>query len=411
VLATSIIKPAISGIPDHVPPDLVYTLPLFARTVVRENPQETLIPQMHEELPDICFVTNIRRGDQPAWLLKRADDVQILLRDADNFTKKGMGRFAQSIGEDWLIIPTEADPPVHAQYRQALNSYFAPQRMFALKDQVRERARKLIIAFKDRGQCDFVLEFSEQYPINIVLDLLGLPVERLPEFLVWEKEMLHTNDMAVQAAAVRKVKNYLLEEIDSRRRAPRDDYITRVLGFESFGRPWTNDEVLGHCFNLYLGGLDTVTSLLGNIFNFLASHPGHQNSLREDPSLIVLAVEELLRAFAPVTVFRIATKELEIRGQKIMPGEYVSFSTPVVGRDPAFYPDPQDVRFDRKAPHMSLGSGIHKCLGMHLARLEMQIAVEEFLTLLPEFRIKDGFEVSYYVGNILHIPKLHLQWN
>jgi len=244
-----------------------------------------------------------------------------------------------------------------------------------------------------------------------VLDLLGLPQDRMQQFLKWEKEMLHTNDWQVRGNAVRQVKEYLLEEIEARRKAPRDDYISKVLNFEADGRKWNEEEVFGHCFNLYLGGLDTVTSLLGNIFEYLASHPEHQNSLRNDPSQIVLAVEEFLRAFAPVTAFRIASKEIEIHGQKIMPGEYVAFCTPVVGRDPNFYPNPQEVRFDRKAPHMSLGSGIHKCLGMHLARLELQIAVEEFVGTLPEFRVKDGFKVGYFVGNILHVPELHLQWN
>src|SRR3546814_16213620 len=98
----------------------------------------------------------------------------------------------------------------------------------------------------------------------------------------------------------------------------------------------------------------------------------------------------VLLDFAPGTAFRIATKEIDHRGQKIKPGDYVAVVTLVVGRDPTFYSDPEEVRFDRKAPHMSLGSGIHKCLGMHLARLELQIAVEEFVTTLPEFRIKDG---------------------
>ncbi len=401
---------ATQTLPDHVKPDTVFTLKLFAREAIPENPHETLIPELHRTLPDIAYVTNIFPGDQPGWLLKNAEDVQVMLRDADNFTKNGMGKWAQNIGESWLVIPTEADPPIHTEYRKALNSHFAPQRMFALKEQVRDRARALIAVFKDRGHCDFVDEFSEKYPINIVLDLLGLPQERLPEFLTWEKEMLHSNDWQVRGDAVRKVKNYLLEEIEARRQSPRDDYITKVLGFEVNGRPWNDDEVLGHCFNLYLGGLDTVTSLLGNIFEFLARNPGHQYQLRNDTSLIVLAVEEMLRAFAPVTAFRIASREIEICGQKIMPGDYVSVCTPVVGRDPNFYNDPQAIRFDRKAAHMSLGSGIHKCLGMHLARLELQIAVEEFVTTLPEFRLKEGFTPLYFVGNILHVPELHLQW-
>lgn len=397
-------------IPAHVPPELVVTLPLYARKRVYENPHETLIPQMQAELPPICYVTNIFPGDQPGWLLKHADDVQVMLRDADNFTKKGMGKWAQNIGEDWLVIPTEADPPIHTEYRKALNGHFSPQKMFQLKDGIRERAQTLVAQFKDRGGCDFIAEFSEKYPINIVLDLLGLPQERMPEFLKWEKEMLHTNDWAVRGNAVRQVKDYLMAEIESRRQMPRDDYITKVLSFEVEGRLWNDDEVFGHCFNLYIGGLDTVTSLLGNIFEYLATHPEQQNALRANPLLIVLAVEEFLRAYAPVTAFRIASKEIEICGQKVMPGEYVAVATPVIGRDPTYYPEPDEIRFDRKAPHMSLGSGIHKCLGMHLARLELQIAVEEFVTQLPEFRIKDGFQVPFFVGNILHVPDLHLQW-
>ncbi len=128
------------------------------------------------------------------------------------------------------------------------------------------------------------------------------------------------------------------------------------------------------------------------------------SELREKPGLIVTAVEEFLRAYAPVTAFRIAAKEIEIHGQKIMPGEYVSVATPVTGCDPSYYDQPELVRFDRKAPHVSLGGGIHKCLGMQLARLELQIA-------LPEFRVKDGFKVTYFVGNIMHVPELELQWD
>ncbi len=397
-------------LPAHVPPELAVTLPLFSRKVVHENPQETLIPQMHAELPPLCYVTNIFPGDHPGWLLKNAEDVQAILRDADNFTKNGMGKWAQNIGENWLVIPTETDPPIHADYRKALNGHFSPQKMFALKDQVRDRARTLIAAFKDKGECDFIADFSERFPVNIVLDLLGLPQDRMQEFLKWEKEMLHTNDWEVRGNAIRQVKTYLMEEIAARREQPRDDYISKVLDFEVQGRKWNEDEVFGHCFNLYIGGLDTVTSLLGNIFNYLASHPEQQDSLRRNPSQIVLAVEEFLRAFAVVTAFRIATREIEMYGQTIMPGEYVTFCSPLISRDPAFYPNPQEVRFDRKAPHMALGSGIHKCLGMHLARLELQIAVEEFVTTLPAFRIKDGFQVPYFLGNILHIPDLHLQW-
>jgi cytochrome P450 len=399
------------ALPAHVPPELAFDLPFFGRTSIVENPHETLIPEMHASLPPVTYVTNIFPGKQPGWLLKHATDVKALLLDSDNYVKKGMGKWSQGLGENWLVIPTESDPPFHAQYRKALNPSFAPLKMVALTGQIRERARALIATFKDRGECNFVTEFSEKFPINIVLDLLGLPQDRMQQFLTWEKQMLHTDDLVVRANATRAVKNYLLEEIESRRRSPREDYITQILSYEIDGRKWNEDEVLGHCFNLYLGGLDTVTSLLGLMFNFLATHPDHQRQLRETPTLNVFAVEEMLRAFAPVTSFRICSKEIEIRGQKIMPGEYVALSTPIAGRDPTYYENPQVVDFNRKPTILSLGGGIHKCLGQHLARLELQNAVLEFVTTIPEFRVKDGFEVRYFVGNILHVPALELQWN
>jgi cytochrome P450 len=407
----TVLPPPVSGVvPPHVPPELVVRSPLFARTTVYENPYETIIHDIHEG-PRVTYVTNIFPGDRPGWLVRRAEDLRALLQDTDNFVKRGMGQWAQGIGENWLVIPTEADPPIHAFYRQALNPHFSPKTMMAMSDQIRGRARVLIDRFKANGECDFLEDFAVGYPVNIVLDLLGLPQERMGEFLKWEHELLHTNDLAVRQGATHAVKNYLLEEIESRRQNPRDDYISRVLEFEVDGRQWTAEEVFGHCFNLYLGGLDTVTSHLGLAFQHLATHPEHQQQLRDKPGLSVIAVEEMLRAYAPVTSFRICAKEVEFAGVTMMPGDYVSVATAVAGRDPEQYDHPDDVRFDRKPSILSLGGGIHKCLGMHLARLELQIAMDEFVTSLPEFRVKDGFQVPFHVGNILHVEALPLVWN
>jgi cytochrome P450 len=401
---------AVQALPEHVPPELAVRSPLYERVTVYENPFETIIPQIHEG-PRVTYVTNIFPGRRPGWLLRRAEDVRTLLQDTEHFVKRGMGQWAQGIGENWLVIPTEADPPIHAFYRQALNPFFTPQKILAMNDQIRMRARNLIAKFKDKGECDFLEDFAVAYPVNIVLDLLGLPAERMPQFLKWEREMLHTDDLEVRANATRAVKNYLLEEIDSRRKNPRNDYISGVLNYEADGRRWNDEEVFGHCFNLYLGGLDTVTSHLGMEFYHLATHPEHQRQLRENPQLTVVAVEELLRAYAPVTSFRICAKEVQFSGVTVKPGEYVALATPVAGRDPTEYPNPGEIRFDRKPAHVTLGSGIHKCLGMHLARRELQIAIEEFLKEIPEFRIKDGFKVPFFVGNIVHVQALPLVWN
>ena len=399
-------------LPPHVKPENAIASAFFARKVVKDCPQETLIPEMHATLGPITYVTNIFPGDKPGWLLTGYEDTMAMLRNVDDFTKNGMGQWSQSIGENWLVLPTEVDPPMHTHYRKALNPSFSPQKMAAMKEDLRGRAIDLIDKFRDRKECDFVNEFSERYPIYIVLDLLGLPQDRMAEFLVWEKNMLHTNDWEVRKAAVKNAVDYLKGEIAARRAAPRNDYISRLFDLEAEdGRKWNEEEVLGHCFNLFLGGLDTVTTMLGNIFTWLARHPEQQQQLRDNPDQIVLAVEEFLRVFGPVTAFRIATKELEIHGQKIMPGEYVSVCTPVANQDPKMHENPSEVRFDRKAPHIALGGGIHKCLGMHLARFELQVALEELLKAIPLFRVKDGFDLGYFVGNITFVPALELQWD
>lgn len=397
--------------PAHVPPGSAVSLRLYDRVVIPECPQETLVPEIHRTLGPITWVSNISVGMAGGWLLTGLGDLTTILRDPSNYTKKGMARFAQSIGEDWLTIPTEPDPPIHAEYRRPINPYFSPQRMMAMRDQLRERADRLIDTFKDRGECDFVREFSQKYPIYVVLDLLGLPQDRLDEFLEWEYKILHTKTLEERAVGVRAVKQYLNQQIAERRREPRDDYITRILDYEFEGRKWTDEEVFGHCFNLFIGGLDTVTTMLGNTFNWLARYPERQEELRADPKLHVGAVEEMLRVYGPVTSFRIATTELEIHGQRILPGDFVSNATPVVGQDPSAYENPREIRFDRKTPHVALGNGIHKCLGQHLARLELQTALEHFLSAVPTFRHKQGFEPGYFVGNIQFLPELELQWH
>jgi cytochrome P450 len=399
-------------LPAHVPAERAMRLPFFGREIVKDCPQETMIPEMHRTLGPITYVTNIFPGDKPGWLLTGYEDTMAMLRNVDDFTKNGMGQWSQSIGENWLVLPTEVDPPMHSAYRKGLNPSFSPQKMAAMKDDLRKRATNLIDKFSGRTECDFVNEFSERYPIYIVLDLLGLPQYRMAEFLLWEKAMLHSNDWEVRSGGVRSAVDYLKAEIALRRAAPRDDYITKLFDLEAEdGRKWNDEEVLGHCFNLFLGGLDTVTTMLGNIFTHLARYPAQQQELRDNPDRIVLAVEEFLRIYGPVTAFRIATRELEIHGQKIMPGEYVSVSTPVANQDPKMHENPAEARFDRKAAHIALGGGIHKCLGMHLARLELQVALEELLKALPLFRVKDGFELGYFVGNITFVPALELQWD
>ena len=382
---------------------------LFDRQIIHDNPHETIIPAIHAG-PAVFYADNVTLN-QPGWVVRRAEDLRKIYADTENYHKRGNTGFAQMIGEDWDIIPTELDPPVHTAYRSALNPLYAPSQMMKLDIKVRERARELIARFKDKGECEFVADFAILFPITIFLEMIDLPVDRLGQFLEWENQMLRGTDRDIQIASVRAVKELLVETIAQRRKNPGDDLISKTMELEVNGRKWNDMEVFGHCFNLYLGGLDTVTANLSLQFRHLADNPHDQQTMRENsPSQNVVAVEELLRAYAAVSTQRIVSKEHQLDGNTLLPGDVVSMSTPLAGRDPEAYDNPQEVRLDRKPTHVTLGHSLHRCLGQHLARRELQTAIEEFVKVVPQFRVQEGFRVPWHTGNIIQVTELPLRW-
>lgn len=382
---------------------------LFDRKVIYDNPHETIVPAVHQG-PAVFYADNVA-FNKPGWVVRRSEDLRKIYADTENYHKSGNTGFAQMIGESWDIIPTELDPPVHTAYRSALNPLYSAGQMMKLDGKVRERARELIAKFKDKGECEFVQDFAILFPITIFLELIDLPVERLEQFLEWENQLLRGTDVAVQIASVRAVKELLLETIAERRKNPGDDLISKCMTLEVDGRKWNDSEVFGHAFNLYLGGLDTVTANLSLQFRHLADNPQDQQTMRENaPAQNVVAVEELLRAYAAVSTQRIVSKEHELDGHTLLPGDVVSMSTPLAGRDPEAYDNPQDVRLDRKPMHVTLGHSLHRCLGQHLARRELQTAIEEFVKVIPMFRVQEGFRVPWFTGNVIQVNELPLRW-
>jgi cytochrome P450 len=212
------------------------------------------------------------------------------------------------------------------------------------------------------------------------------------------------------AESVRNVIAYLDEEIEARRSNPREDLISFALQSRIGERPLTVDELRGFAFNLFIGGLDTVSTNLGLQFWHLATHPTDQAFLRANPKEIPHAIDELMRAYGAVTTFRTCKKETKVGDARILPGDKVALSTSLAGRDPAEFDEPQEVRFDRRPRHIGFGFGIHTCMGMHLARRELRVAIEEFLARIPEFRIADGHDMRFHLGMIQPV-ELPLAWD
>ncbi len=396
-------------IPDHVPPELVRPYPLGARRIIYENPYETIIPKLHEG-PAVFMAPDAYLSIAPGWVFRRAEDIKKIFMDTTNFIKKGNTNFAQMIGEDWDAIPTELDPPRHTGIRKALNPLFTPQKVGALEGKVRQRAQEYIAAFKDRGHCDFIAEFAVPYPVSIFLDLLGLPQEGMTQFLEWEFALIHASDMDDRAAGVRAVKAFLLETIEERRKRPADDLISNALRIEVDGKKLSPIEVFGHCFNLYIGGLDTVSANVGLHFMHLATHPDQQRELRETPELIPKAMMEMLRAYATVSSQRICANDIEVAGVKMKAGDRVLLPTPLAARDPEQFDNPNEIRFDRNASNITFGFGIHRCLGVYLAQREIQFALEEMLSTVPQFEVRQGFQIPFRVGSVVQTAGLELVW-
>lgn len=395
-------------IPAHVPPGLVRSFPYAFGITTSADPFGDWAPAVHEG-PAVFYAPHAYPGFTPAWIVRKVEDLRKIYFDTATFSSKDFSPYSKMVGDTWTNLPVEIDPPEHAKYRTFINPLFTPAAMAKLEDKIRGYAVEYIEAFRARGSCEFMSEFAFEFPIKVFLELMDFPLSNIRQFLEWETGLLHEMDMAKMADATRNVVAYLREQIEERRKRPRNDLISYALAGEVEGRKLDDDELVGLAFNLFIGGLDTVSTNMGLHFAHLARNPQDQVFLRENPKQIPHAIDEMMRAYAAVTTFRTVTRETEFGGVKMMPGDRVAMSTTLAGRDPEAFPNPGEVHFDRNPRHVSFGFGPHMCLGMHLARREMRIAMEEFVNRIPGFGLKPGHQIEYHLGMIQPVT-LPLVW-
>ncbi|MBB5707441.1 cytochrome P450 [Sphingopyxis panaciterrulae] len=275
---------------------------------------------------------------------------------------------------------------------------------------MREMAGKLIDAIKDKGECEFIRAFGEQMPVRIFLELMGMADDDLEKFRNWADMIVH--DRARRGQAMREVKAFLEEQIAEHRANPRPGtLVSDVIDFKADDRPFTDEEVMGTVFLLFIGGLDTVVSSLTFHFRYLAEHPEAQKLLREDPAKIPDAVEELFRAFPVVTTGRIVSADTDIFGVTMKKGDMVAGSTLLSTSDPEEFENPEKIDLGRSPNrHNAFSFGPHRCLGSHLARREIQVAIDEWLKRIPEFSVEPGFEPETLGGGVMGMKELRLVW-
>lgn len=403
--------PAAAAIPAHVPPHLVRDTDLWQELAAAGIDIFKRAAALHQQTPPIFYVP--RLGYMPgAWVPRRQDDLRRILQDTDTFSSRGLTPFAQLLGEDWRLIPVEIDPPEHAKYRNLLNPLFSPKRIDALEPAIRAQAASLIDRFAAKGRCDFNADFADVFPTLVFLRLMGWPEDQAPRFVRWTHTIIKSMDMATVVGAVKEVRDHLRERIAERRSTPDDDFISHLMRSQVDGRPMTDDEIFGMSFLVFIGGLDTVASSLGFHFMHLARHPEQQAELRAHPERIAQAVEELLRSHSIVNGRRTVTREVTMGEVTMQPGDFVLISSELGSLDPEKFKCPAQVDFNRadaQVPHQAFSFGPHRCVGSHLARRELRIALELWLQEVPPFHMTEH-PVQVRAAGVFGVEGLQLAW-
>ena len=394
--------------PDHVPADLLWDHDFNLFTSEGNDPFRRVC-ELHDG-PDLVWARRIdwRHG---GWIPTRHALIREVLTDSEHFSSKS-GDFMATVGLDWPLIPLELDPPQHQLYRKALEPFFSPTAVNALDGAVRQVCEQLMAGFEAADRCEFITEFAQKFPSYIFLDIMGMPRDRLPEFLEWERGMLHPVDAQQQIASMQAILTYLDAFIREQRESATSDLMKSLLAAR-YGdeRPLTETEMLSIVFVLYIGGLDTVYGTLGWLFWYLTQDLPLQARLRERPEDITPAIEELLRAFSVTGSQRRVVKDCAFHGVRMRAGDRVLISLALAGRDPQAYADPHRVDIDRPVRHVAFGTGPHTCLGLRLAKREIRIVLEAFLAHCRDIRMPEGEHHAFHTGTVMGLDRLPLRWD
>jgi cytochrome P450 len=253
-----------------------------------------------------------------------------------------------------------------------------------------------------RGRGDAAAEYAQQIPVRVIARVLGVPLELSDTFTGWVRDVLEFANVPERRNAGRDaIVAYFLEQMEVRRTNPGDDLLSALLHTEVDGAPVPDAHILGTVALTLIAGVDTTWSGIGAALWHLATHPEDRKRLVDEPALIPTAIEELLRAYAPVTMARIVAEDVEVGGCPMKAGDRVLLSFSAANRDPEAFPDADKVVIDRLANrHVAFGVGIHRCAGSNLARMELLVAIEEWLARFPDFHLEEGAEVTWAGGQV-----------
>jgi len=340
------------------------------------------------------------------WLPTRHDEVSAIAYDTDHFSSRGVVVAEVKPQAEAPIggaPPITSDPPFHAFARRLLLPAFAPRPIKALEPVTRQLCRDLLDRIGDAAECDAAIDYAQDIPPAVIARMLGLPPEDDERFRGFIHDVLEsiTDDEEAVMGKEEGLDSYLDRHIADHVEHPRDDLISYLLDVEIEGTRLSPEHVRGTVLLLLIAGIDTTWSAIGAALWHLAAHADDRRRLAAEPELMGQAVEELLRAYAPVTMARIVAEDTELGGRRMAAGDWVLLPFPAANRDPEVFEDADRVVLDRAVNrHAAFGLGIHRCLGSNLARMELTVALEEWMGRFPDFELADPDGVTWSAGQV-----------
>lgn len=394
-------------VPDHVPPELIRSSGLIYGPEFLAAPHK-FMAEMHDNYPPVYYDVGPFGN---AWQVLKHEDALYMLRHADIFSNEDATPFPRDPNNWFYFIPIEIDPPEHRKYRNIVDPFVSPQAVLKLEDRIRALANELIDGFIDKGECEFDEVFGRPLPVLVFLDLMGLPRDMCDTFVSWAMALLHSNDRQIMGDTLKTICDYLSVKIAEKQANPDDGLVSKIANSQIDGRPISEREAHGFVVFLFIAGLDTVFATLNLIWTWLAENPDHVQEMINDPDNINAQVEELLRVHSTTFSGRTVAQDVELRGVKLKKGDKITSILPACNFDPDVFPNPTEVDFHRpKKIILAFTVGVHSCMGAHLARLEVKIALQEWFKRIPNFKLKPGTKMEYRPGGVIGPERVPLVW-
>lgn len=395
-----------SGRPAHVPDGLVMDFDCYNVTIPDQDVGAFWL-DLKDKAPGKVFWTDHNGGH---WVLLDGHDVQRAYSDFTTFSNQDIFIPPNGSREN-LLIPLELDPPESLRYRKIVVSPLMPAKLGEVFDEAREMTIRIIEELKPTGECEFVKDFGTALPILVFLSMMGLPASDREMLLPLAEMSTRPETPEQRVFGHSELKRYLRGHVERCRKSPGPDMLSKVVNSSIDGELMDLDAALRFSLTLLIGGLDTVANLLSFVALFLARNPDHRRQILDNPEIVSAAADEFIRRFGVVADGRRVLKDTMMSGVLVKAGDMLMAPTWMYGLDDTIVTDPLTVDFRRpKFPHVTFGGGPHVCVGMHLAKRELRIFIEEWIARIPDFEVKPGAELHVETGIVQGLSTLPLVW-